>query len=182
MGERASRIAKDMLSFSRKSDSKLIPAKLSGILNKSVEISLHDYDLRKKYDFNLITIVREYEEIPDVPCVVQEIEEVIINLIKNASHAMSEKRYGDEKPRIILRLRRDNEWARIEVEDNGPGIEEKNRRRIFEPFFTTKPVGIGTGLGLSVSFFIITNNHKGKMMVDSEYGKWTRFTIMLSMA
>ncbi len=71
--------------------------------------------------------------------------------------------------------------ARIEIEDNGPGMEEEVRKRIFEPFFTTKPKGQGTGLGLSVSYMIIINNHKGSMEVESEIGKGTKFTITLPM-
>ena len=69
--------------------------------------------------------------------------------------------------------------VQIEIEDNGPGMDEKTRVRVFEPFYTTKPVGIGTGLGLSVSYFIITTNLKGTMLVHSEKGKGTTFEIAL---
>ena len=69
--------------------------------------------------------------------------------------------------------------ARIDIEDNGPGIDEDIKKRIFEPFFTTKPLGEGTGLGLSVSYMIITNNHRGTMEVESEIGKGTNFIIKL---
>ena len=68
---------------------------------------------------------------------------------------------------------------RIEIEDNGPGMTEAVRKRVFEPFFTTKPVGVGTGLGLSVLFFIITENHGGEMNVVSEPGKGANFIIRL---
>jgi signal transduction histidine kinase len=67
----------------------------------------------------------------------------------------------------------------VEIKDNGPGIEESVRKRIFEPFFTTKEVGTGTGLGLSVSYFIITDNHNGMMYVDSTPGEGARFVIKL---
>ena len=67
----------------------------------------------------------------------------------------------------------------MEIEDNGPGMDEETRKRIFEPFFTTKGPGAGTGLGLSVSYFIITKNHRGEMEVESELQKGTRFTIRL---
>ena len=67
----------------------------------------------------------------------------------------------------------------IEIEDNGPGMSEEIRKRIFEPFFTTKPVGIGTGLGLSVSYFIITENHNGKITVESQPGAGAKFIISL---
>ena len=67
----------------------------------------------------------------------------------------------------------------IVIEDNGPGMDEKTRKRVFEPFFTTKPVGVGTGLGLSVSYFIITENHLGQLSVTSEPGSGTTFVIRL---
>ena len=69
----------------------------------------------------------------------------------------------------------------MEIEDNGPGMDEDTRKRVFEPFFTTKPVGAGTGLGLSVSYAIITNNHRGTMEVESEPGQGTRFIIRLKL-
>jgi len=67
----------------------------------------------------------------------------------------------------------------IEIEDNGPGMDEETRLKVFDPFFTTKPVGIGTGLGLSVSYFIIIENHKGTIDVISEPGKGANFIIKL---
>ncbi|MBT3227295.1 MAG: hypothetical protein HN580_22520 [Deltaproteobacteria bacterium] len=82
---------------------------------------------------------------------------------------------------ITIHLINGRNMARIEIEDNGPGMEEEVRKRIFEPFFTTKPKGQGTGLELSVSYMIIINNHKGSMEVESEIGKGTKFTITLPM-
>ena len=72
--------------------------------------------------------------------------------------------------------------ACIEIEDNGPGMSEDVRKRVFEPFFTTKEVGAGTGLGLSVSYFIVTEVHRGTMTVDSEPGKGTTFSVRLPAA
>ena len=83
------------------------------------------------------------------------------------------------KPVIVLRLRRETHFVRIEVEDNGPGMDEETRKRVFEPFFTTKDVGVGTGLGLSVSYFIVTSHHHGTMTVDSAPGQGARFTLRL---
>ena len=80
---------------------------------------------------------------------------------------------------ITIHLINGRNMARIEIEDNGPGMEEEVRKRIFEPFFTTKPKGQGTGLELSVSYMIITNNHKGSMEVESEIGSGSRFIIRL---
>jgi PAS domain S-box-containing protein len=177
-GERASATVNDMLNFSRSSESRTAPVNLAVLLDKTVELATHDYDLKKKYDFRHIHIVREYSsEVGDIPCVETEIEQVILNLLRNAAQAMMLS--GTLTPAITLRVRSDAHHAVIEVADNGPGMSEETCKRVFEPFFTTKEVGIGTGLGLSVSYFIITNNHNGTMRVDSSPGNGTCFTIRL---
>jgi len=127
-----------------------------------------------------VEIVREFQpDMPPVPCAPMEIEQVIINLLRNAAQAMASHPKEGVAPRIVLRLRQSGDMAEIEVEDNGPGIKEKNRRKVFEPFYTTKKPGEGTGLGLSVSYFIITRNHGGTIRVESEPGKGARFIIQL---
>jgi signal transduction histidine kinase len=83
---------------------------------------------------------------------------------------MAEVADASALPAFPLRVKEDDAWARVEIEDNGPGMDEKTRRRIFEPFFTTKPVGKGTGLGLSVSCFIITEDHGGQMSAHAAEG------------
>ncbi len=174
-GIRASKIISNMLQFSRKSDSKMNSVYLDRLLEHTIELANSDYDLKKGFDFRHIEILREYPEtVPPVQCIDTEIEQVILNLLRNAAQAMSEID-ADSSPRITVRLFFDNNHATIEIEDNGPGIEEATQKRIFEPFFTTKPVGQGTGLGLSVSYMIITNNHQGTMEVDSAFGKGTCF-------
>jgi len=92
---------------------------------------------------------------------------------------MSEVEEIEGGPRVTIRTRKEKDHCLIEIEDNGPGMDEETCKRVFEPFFTTKPVGVGTGLGLSVSYFIITNNHNGTMSVESEPGKGARFIIKL---
>ena len=82
-------------------------------------------------------------------------------------------------PQIVLRLQREGRFVRIEVEDNGPGMDEDTRKRVFEPFFTTKAVGVGTGLGLSVSYFIITSHHRGSMSVETAPGRGACFILRL---
>jgi len=176
-GTRAARIVTNMLNFSRYSESDRLPADIHNLLDNTVELAANDYDLKKKYDFRYIDIVREYDpELPLIPCIVTEIEQVVLNLLKNSAQAA-----GREGKTIIIALRtkREDKYARIEIQDNGPGMDEKTRARVFEPFFTTKSVGVGTGLGLSVSFFIITNNHKGTISVESEPGKGAKFIIRL---
>ena len=181
MGERASKIVNNMLSFSRRSESRKNCINLSEILDKTVELASSDYDLKKNYDFRHIEIAREFaEEMPSVECVAVEIQQVVLNLIRNAAHAIRGKKYPDgERPKITLRLGAEGDSIRIEVEDNGPGMSEELRIHIFEPFFTTKDAGVGTGLGLSVSYFIITNNHHGTIAVESAPGRGTRFSITI---
>ncbi len=104
---------------------------------------------------------------------------MLLNIRTNGAQAMQTVKRAP--PRFILRIRKEksSDMIRMEIEDNGPGMDEKNRSKVFDPFFTTKPVGIGTGLGLSVSYFIITENHKGKIDVISEQGKGANFIIQL---
>ncbi len=177
--ERASRIVADMLAFSRRSTVEFSPVSINELLDTVVRIAASDYDLKKTYDFKKITLVREYDPaLPSVACDRTEIEQVLLNLIKNAAHAMAGQERSTQQS-ILLRTVDEGEWARIEVEDTGPGMEEDVQRRVFEPFFTTKPIGRGTGLGLSVSYYIVTEQHNGTISVDSIPGEGSRFVIRL---
>ncbi|MGB5520092.1 MAG: ATP-binding protein [Gammaproteobacteria bacterium] len=177
--ERASRIVADMLAFSHRSQAEFSPVSINELLDEVVRIAASDYDLKKTYDFKKITIIREYSpDLPHVACDRTEIEQVLLNLIKNAAHAMADRKNSTQQ-RITLRTIDDGEWARIEVEDTGPGMDEEIRSRVFEPFFTTKPIGLGTGLGLSVSYYIITEQHNGTISVDSVLGEGSKFVIRL---
>jgi len=167
-----------MLQFSRGADTTTEPVPLAQILDQALELAANDYDLKKKYDFRSIEIIKDYQGMPQVPIVSLEIEQVILNLIKNAAQAMTANP-PDRKPRISFRLRGEDRYAVLEVEDNGPGMAEDIRRRVFEPFFTTKEPGVGTGLGLSVSYMIVTQNHKGLMEVRSTPGRGTVFKVSL---
>jgi len=179
-GLRAAHIVSNMLEFSRKSQSQHSSTDINTLLDKAVELAFYDYDLKKKYDFKQVHIVREYDlDLPEVSCTRTEIEQVILNLLKNATQAMALQENRATLPTIILRTARDGDGLRIEVEDNGPGMPESVRKRIFEPFFTTKLVGKGTGLGLSVSYFIVVTNHGGRFDVQSQPGKGTRFIMHL---
>lgn len=186
-GGRAAGIVSNMLSFARKGGAAASPQDLAVLLDQCVELARTDYDLKKQYDFRQIEIVREYEEgLPPVPCEPGKIQQVIVNLLRNGAEAMQQGEGDagpepDRKPCFHLRLLHEKEagMVRIEVEDNGPGMDEAARKRVFEPFFTTKPTDRGTGLGLSVSYFIITENHGGKMNVVSHPGEGARFIIRL---
>lgn len=179
-GSRASAIVSNMLEFSRRSSTQRSTMNLHEALDKAVSLAVNDYDLQKKYDFRQIEIVRDYAQaLPPVVCSATEIEQVVLNLLRNAAQALSQHSGGVLPPRIILRTRLEGGRIRLDVEDNGPGMAPEVRKRVFEPFFTTKDVGVGTGLGLSVSYFIITRNHGGSFDVVSSLGKGTTFTIHL---
>jgi signal transduction histidine kinase len=180
-GERAAQIVRNMLDFSRKSEPLGTSRQdIVELVDQSVKLAANVYDMQRQLDFHRIEIVREYEkELPAVVCDGNELQQVFLNLLKNGVEAMAEKDYGEQVPRFILRVYRNNDQIMVEIEDNGPGMPEHVRRRVLEPFFTTKPVGKGTGLGLSVSYFIVTDLHKGSMEVQTEEGKWTRFVIGL---
>jgi len=177
-GIRAATIVRNMLDFSHKSGSTKVLCNISTLLDKALELASSDYDLKKKFDFKAIIIQRQYDkDVPMVNVIATEIEQVFLNLLKNAAHAMTEKNYDNDSPQIIIRTMNINSHVRIEIEDNGPGMEKEVSKRIFEPFFTTKEVGKGTGLGLSVSYFIITNTHNGEFFVESKKNIGTKFII-----
>ena len=177
--DRAARIVSNMLLFSRQVGSSRQPASLTDLVEKALELAANDYDLKTKYGFRNLEIQRESEPgLPLVKVVAIEIEQVLLNLFKNAAQAMAANP-PERKPRLVLRTYRDAIHVVMEIEDNGPGMDEDTRRRVFEPFFTTKAPGVGTGLGLSVSYTIVTQNHKGLMEVDSTPGKGSRFTMRL---
>ncbi len=175
---RATRIVGDMLSFSRRSETELTPARVDEMLDVVIRLAASDYDLKKRYDFRQIKVIREYApKLPQVPCDRTEIEQVFLNIIKNAAQAMAAS--GHQPYRLTLRTHREGNFVRIDIEDNGPGMDRQTKDRVFEPFFTTKPVGTGTGLGLSVSYFIIVEQHHGSLTLSSTPGKGTRFTVRL---
>jgi signal transduction histidine kinase len=179
-GQRMSEIVDNMLSFARQADSQASSYDVADLLDKTVELAATDYDLKKQYDFRAIQIQREYgDDLPFVPCEGGKIQQVFLNILRNGAQAMQQA--GTEKPNFILRTfyEENRGMVRVEIEDNGPGMSEAHRKRAFEPFFTTKSVGEGTGLGLSVSYFIITANHGGEMDVLSEPGEGAKFIIRL---
>ena len=177
---RAADIIRHMLDFSRRSESKRRVCDLRVIIERSIFLAESDYDLKKNYDFRKIRIVWEDDENPHlVNCTETEIEQVFLNLLRNAAQAMALARPEIADPRIAIRLAGCGGRVVVEMEDNGPGMPPEVQRRAFEPFFTTKPPGVGTGLGLSVSYFIITRSHDGRMSLESAPGRGAKFTIDL---
>jgi len=179
-GRRVAVIVDNMLSFARRSDAERSSHSVAELLDQTVELAATDYDLKRQYDFRLVEIVRDYQDdLPQVPCEGAKIQQVFLNILRNGAQAMQEA--GTENPTLTLRTRHemDSGLVCIEIQDNGPGMDDATRKRAFEPFFTTKPVGVGTGLGLSVSYFIISSNHGGTLDLVTEPDKGTTFSIRL---
>jgi signal transduction histidine kinase/PAS domain-containing protein len=139
-------------------------------LNAAMESTLNVVWNELKYKAE---VIRELGEIPPVDCVPAQINQVFMNLLVNAAQAIP------KQGKIFVRSGVENDHVWFEVEDTGTGISAEVQQRIFEPFFTTKPVGKGTGLGLSISYDIIVKKHHGRMDVQSEIGKGTRFRLWL---
>ncbi|MEO6690466.1 MAG: ATP-binding protein, partial [Dokdonella sp.] len=133
-------------------------------------LNVISHELKYKAD-----VVKEYGHLPPIKCFPFQIEQVIMNLLVNAAQAI--EGHGT----VTIRTGRDGDTVWVSISDTGKGIAPANLDRIFEPFFTTKPVGVGTGLGLSVSFGLI-QNHGGVIEVTSELGSGTTFTIRLPIA
>lgn len=178
-GERAAKIVSNMLQFSRRSDKTLTPVNLAELLNRSIEIARSDYSLRTGLTLDDIELITEFDPGITVPCMPGELEQVMLNLIKNSMQAIDALEEAESKGCITILARQTETHAVISVQDNGTGMDEETRKRIFEPFFTTKEVGRGTGLGLSVSYFIICTNHRGSMEAESQPGQGTKFIIRL---
>jgi len=120
--------------------------------------------------------------LPKVNVVTQDIGRVILNLINNAFYAVTEKSKQSSagyEPLVRVSTRTDNGKLEIEVKDNGIGVSDAIKEKIFQPFFTTKPTGQGTGLGLSLSYEIITKGHGGELKVNTKEGEGAAFIIQL---
>ena len=178
-GIRSSEIISNMLQFSRRDDSAAEYVDLTTLLGRVLELAATDYDMKKKYSFSRIELRRQYStSLPSVRLTVTEIEQVLLNILKNAAQAISGTAMS-RQPQITLRTGMSGGMVMIEIEDNGPGMDEATRLRVFEPFFSTKEVGIGTGMGLSVAYAIVTKGHHGSIEVQSRLGEGSCFMLKL---
>ncbi len=166
--ERAAEIIRTMLEFSRKGSPRPGRARSRASSKAALELAAKDYDLRRKFDFRAVKVVRELDaRIPAVACTAGEMVQVVLNIVKNAARALADGQKPEQEPTIWLRTRLEGDHARLEIRDNGPGMDEATRRRVFEPYFSTKGPGEGTGLGLSVAYFIVTQRNAGTITVES---------------
>ncbi|TCV89651.1 ATP-binding protein [Sulfurirhabdus autotrophica] len=138
-------------------------------LEKGIDTTLNIVNNEIKYKAD---VVKEYGSIAEVNCLSSQLNQVFMNLLVNAAHAI------EERGTITIRTGKQGEEVWVEVADTGKGIAPENIKRIFDPFFTTKPIGKGTGLGLSMAYGIIQKHH-GRIEVHSEVGKGTTFRVCL---
>jgi len=164
---RVGQIVKDLKDFSRVDSSQEWQW---ANLQQGIESTLNIVANELKYKAD---VVKEYQVLPEIECLPSQINQVIMNLIVNASQAI-----GPERGVITLRTGLEGETVWIEVADTGSGIEPQCLQKIFDPFFTTKPIGQGTGLGLSLSYGIVKKHH-GDISVRSEVGAGTTFRVEL---
>ncbi len=177
-GERASSIVKNMLKFTRRANVEMLEHDLIELINDGLQLAATDVSLQEHADFKQINIIKNFAvQSLMLQCNPMEIQQVILNIIKNAVQAIKPDQAC--KDITITVLEPQDNRVTLEISDNGAGMTEKVMEQIFQPFFTTKPVGIGTGLGLSVCKNIIVQKHHGIMEVKSTVDVGTTFTIVL---
>ncbi|MBT6146993.1 MAG: hypothetical protein HOH74_16280, partial [Gemmatimonadetes bacterium] len=164
--ERIERIVSSLRNFARLDEAQMQDADLHEGLDST--LSLLNHQLK-----NTVEVKLEYGDLPSLRCYPQELNQVFMNLLSNAIHALD-----GERGQIGIRTWSDDEAVYVAIEDSGHGIKEDNLRRIFDPGFTTKGVGVGTGLGLSISYKII-EKHRGEIRAESVEGQGTCFTLVL---
>jgi len=159
-----------------------VAEKQAADLNKAIESTITVARNEWKYVAEMTTDFDSH--LPLVPCLLGEFNQVVLNLIINASHAIGDV-VGDGakgKGQITISTRHDEKWAEIRVSDTGSGIPDGIRTRIFDPFFTTKAVGKGTGQGLAISHHVVVEKHGGQIAFESQVGQGTTFIIRLPLA
>ncbi len=174
--ERITTIVKSMKNFAyRDAASEKKPQNLNQAITATSVVATNEW----KYHAELELDLDQY--LPLVPCNIGEINQVILNLIVNAAHAIRDSRPEGEKGLIVVSTKQYDQYVVITIQDNGGGIPEHVQGKIFEPFFTTKDVGVGTGQGLAIAHNVITKSHGGHIWFETEQGTGTTFFIRLSL-
>jgi signal transduction histidine kinase/L-asparagine transporter-like permease len=186
--DRIRQIVLSLRNFSRTDEATVKAVDIHEGIESTLLILQHRLKAKSKHP--VINIVRDYGQLPQVECYPGQLNQVFMNILANAIEAIEEQfeqpvltalsSVQKSQPTITIRTSiLKSEWIQIAIADNGPGIPEAVQNRIFDPFFTTKPIGKGTGMGMSISYQIITEKHQGKLICDSFSGQGTEFTIQL---
>ena len=181
-----------MLQHSRSSSSVKEPTDINALADEYIRLTYHGLRAKDK-SFNA-TIKTDFDgTIGNINIIPQDIGRVILNLLTNAFYVVNEKQKAESgklnassssagqpyEPTVSVSTKKVGNTVKIEIADNGNGIPQKVLDKIFQPFFTTKPTGQGTGLGLSLSYDIVTKGHGGELKAATKEGEGSRFTIIL---
>ena len=180
-GKRADSIVKGMLQHSRTNNGQKEGVDLNSLADEYFRLSYHGLRAKDKL-FNARLTTHFDEKMGVINLVPQDLGRALLNFFNNAFYAVSEKKklnIPGYDPEVTLTVKRIGGYAEIRIRDNGIGIPDAIRDKIFQPFFTTKPTGMGTGLGLSLSYDIITKLHQGNIICQSREGEGTEFIIRL---
>ena len=184
-GQRADLIVSSMMDHANKNHGNHIEIDLNKLIEEHIRLAYHGY--RKNQEALDISIYKDFDiNIPPISINPQGIGRVLINILSNSFYALNKKREEvgiNYRPSVDIRTALNGDQVRILIRDNGVGIPAKIKSDIFTPFFTTKPTGQGnTGLGLSLSYDIVTQGHQGNLICESEEGKFTEFVIILPLS
>lgn len=172
--ERVTKIVRAMKAFAHPDTDHPTPTDLKALIESTVMVATNEWKYVADVDLNLDN------DLPPVPCIGGELNQVVLNLIVNASHAIADVVGSTgEKGKISISAESDETHAVIRVADTGTGIPEHARAKVFEPFFTTKEVGKGTGQGLSMAYNCIVKRHRGTINFETQLGVGTTFVIRL---
>ncbi|GAB5520363.1 MAG: hypothetical protein RhofKO_26140 [Rhodothermales bacterium] len=175
-GKRADGIVRSMMAHARSGSGEKQSLNFNALVAEHVDLAYHGK--RATVPSFTVEIVRDFGvEVGEVRMMPQDIGRVVLNVVGNAFDALLEA--SGEQPRVTVTTRRVGNQVELRVADNGPGMPDSVQAKVFEPFFTTKPTGSGTGLGLSLSYDIITQGHGGTMAVESKSGQGAAFVVRL---
>jgi signal transduction histidine kinase len=172
---RVAEVVRAMKEFAHPGAEEMVPTDVNHAIETTIAVARNEWKYVAEVETNLDP------DLPPVPCVPGAFNQVVVNLIVNAAHAIADvvDKSGKDKGLIKVVTRRDAEWAEILVSDTGGGIPKEIRDRVFDPFFTTKDVGKGTGQGLAIAHSVIVERHGGAITFDSQDREGTTFTIRL---
>jgi len=164
-----------MKEFSHPGTKEKVPLDLNHAIESTITVARNEWKYVADLDVDLDP------SLPPTACQPGEFNQVILNLIVNAAHAIAEviAKGGPAKGKIRIQTRNSEQWAEIRIQDTGSGIPEKVRSRIFDPFFTTKAIGKGTGQGLAIARSVVVDKHGGSIHFETEEGAGTTFVIRL---
>jgi signal transduction histidine kinase len=180
-GQRASRIVRGMLEHSRQGSGERRPTPVNALCQEYLALAYQSVRT-KDPAFQAELQTELAPDLPKVEAAPTELGRVLLNLCHNAFYAVQQRQQAGEAgyvPTVRVRTRQAGQQVEVQVQDNGPGMSPEVQAKVFQPFFTTKPAGEGTGLGLSLSYDIITQGHGGALTVASEPGQGSTFTISL---